>query len=253
MPREARIPFRAAAQTRKVLKKNSVVRGVQKHHHLFVTLLSSVLQRSALPLVLQSGVRSTLQEEVSNGGVPVEGGPVKRSLLLHVRFVDVRARLQQHLNHLHGPPLRSEEQRRGSLVPRLVRVRAVLEEDLGDLWEPLPCGLDQWRGSHIGGRPVDLDATPVGCPLQQPPRGVRLPVVRGEPQRGLFVPPPPDPAGARRHEAVHLEPRVPSFGRVAKTSTPPWRPKHASTSKVTSSCRFLNGSRLPFKSTHPLR
>ena len=170
--------------------------------------LLSDLQRSASPLVLQSGVRSTLQEEANNGGVPEGGGQVERSLLLHVHLVDLCTRLQQHLGHLHGPPLRSEKQRRETVVPRLVRVCAVLEEDLGDLWEPLPCSLDQWRGSRIGSRPVDLDATPVGRPLQQPPRGVRLPVVRGAPQRSQFVPHPPNSAGARRHEAVHLEPRV---------------------------------------------
>ena len=47
--------------------------------------------------------------------------------------------------------------------------------------------------------------------------------------------------------------RFRSIGRVAKTCTPPCRPKHASAFNMLSSCRFLNGSRLPSKSTHPHR
>ena len=207
-PARPRIPFRAAAETRKVLKKISIVRGVQKHRHLFVPCLSSGRQRSIVPLVLHGGVRSTFQKEASNGNVAVEGGQVKRSQLLLVRLVNFRARLQQHLDNLHGPHLRGEDQRRDTVVVHLVNVRSVLEENLGDLWETLGCGLDQWRDSHTCLRPVDLDATPIGRPLQQPPRRVRLPAVRGPPQRGQFVLVPPNSGGARRHHDLRLEPRV---------------------------------------------
>ena len=50
-------------------------------------LRSIVRQRGIVPLVLQSGVRSVLQEEVRNGNVPPKGGQVDWSPLHHGRVV----------------------------------------------------------------------------------------------------------------------------------------------------------------------
>ena len=186
----------------------TLLRLGEKHRHLFVSFLSSDRQRRIVPVDLRCGIRSALQEEANNGEVAVVGGQVEWSLLLLVCDVHVRARLQQHLSHVDGAHLHGEVQRRATIVVGFVRIRSVLEEHLDDLMEPLVYGLDQRRVSPSRLRPVDLDTTPVGQPLQQPPRGVRLPAGRGVQQRSLFVPPPPNFASTHRHEALRVKPRV---------------------------------------------
>ena len=84
-------------------------------------------------------------------------------------------------------------QRRGTVVAGFVRIRPVLEEHLDNLQETV--GQTASSSGVIPRavlRPVDLDTTPTGRPLQQPPRRVHLPAVRGAQQRGQFVPVPPN-------------------------------------------------------------
>ena len=130
---------------------------------------------------------------------------MERSRLLLVRLVHLRPVHEEQLGHLHRPVLRGEEQWRETIVPRQVRIGTVLEEDLGDPKELLEGGLNQRGGSVIRGRPVHLNPTPIGRPLQQSPRRVHLPAVRSNPQRG-FGHPPPNLAGA--HKTVRVKPCV---------------------------------------------
>ena len=106
-------------------------------------------------------------------------------------------------------------------VLRLIDIGTMLEEDLGDHREALEGGLDQRSGSVMRGRPVHLDPTPMGRPLQQPPRRVRLPAVRCPPQRGFSSFPrlptlqaPTKPSASSRVSEML---RNLSFGRAAKT------------------------------------
>ena len=111
-----------------------------------MSLVSRGGQESKSHLVLESGVRSILEEDTNKGDVATVDRQVEWSQILLVPLVYERAMLQQHLGHPKGAHLHGEKLRRDSIVPHLVSVRTVLEEDLGDIWEPLPRGLE-WRGS----------------------------------------------------------------------------------------------------------